>query len=104
MKNNKLVPLGLLHAIGVTLYVTVISLVMMRGDEWFGKMDSFVGPALMLMLLVLSAAITAFLVFGRPVLLYLDQKKQEALKLLGFTIGWMAVIIILTMISLTLIR
>ena len=100
MKNKTLVPLGLLHAVMVALYVILISWVMTNGEQWFGKMDSFIGPALMLMLLVLSAAITAFLVFGRPVLMYLDQKKQEAVKLLGFTIGWMAVIVVLTMIGL----
>jgi len=102
MKDNKLISQGLLHAVAVTLYVVLISWVMTNGESWFGEMDSFVAPALMLMLLVLSAAITAFLVFGRPVLLYLDQKKQEAVKLLGFTIGWMAIIVVLSMVGLTI--
>jgi hypothetical protein len=41
----------------------------------------------MLLLFVTSAAITGFLVFGKPVMLYIDGKKREAVSLLGYTIG-----------------
>ncbi len=102
MKNSKLVLHGLLHALGVALYVTLLSWFMMNAENWFGEMVSFLAPALMLMLFVLSAAITSFLVFGRPVILYMNNKKQEALKLLAFIIGWMVIIVILTMIGLVL--
>ena len=65
----------------------------------FKKVPEFFAPIIMLSLLVVSAAVMAILVFGRPVLLYLDNKKKEALAMLFYTIGWLAVILLLTVIS-----
>jgi len=48
-----------------------------------------------LMLFVVSATVSGALVFGKPVLLYLDGKKQDAVKLFLTTLGWMVVILIL---------
>lgn len=44
--------------------------------------DTVFIPITMLMLFVCSAAITGFLVFGKPAMLYLDGKKQDAIQLL----------------------
>ncbi|MFH1142086.1 MAG: hypothetical protein ABIH67_01375 [Candidatus Uhrbacteria bacterium] len=102
MKTKKIIPIALIHALAVFLYTLLISWVMMNGESWFGQMDGMVGPSLMLLLLVVSATITGFLVLGRPIMLYLDNKKKDALKFLGFTIGWMLVIIVLTMTTLVI--
>ena len=51
----------------------------------------------MLMLFVFSAAVTGSLIFGQPVLWYLDGKKKDALTLLTYTL---AVFFILTVITL----
>jgi len=42
-------------------------------------------PIAMLLLFVFSAAFTSILVFGRPVMWYLDGKKKDALSLLAHT-------------------
>ena len=102
MKTKKIIPIALIHALAVFLYTLLVSWVMMNGDTWFGEMSGLAGPSLMLLLLVASATITGFLVLGRPIMLYLDNKKKDALNFLGFTIGWMLVIIILTMVSLAI--
>jgi hypothetical protein len=42
------------------------------------------------MLFVVSATIVGSLVVGRPILLFLDGKKNEALRFFGYTLGWLA--------------
>jgi len=103
MKNNKLIPVALLHALGVFLYTLLISWVMMNGENWFGEMNNVAGPALFLLLFVTSAAITGALVLGKPILLYLDNKKKDAINLFCLTVGWMVILIILTMAGIAII-
>ena len=55
------------------------------------KEDIVIIPIAMLLLFVTSAAITGFLVFGKPAMLYIDGKKREAVSLLGYTLGIMFV-------------
>jgi len=47
----------------------------------------------MLLLLVISVAITGFAVFGKSIMWYLDGKKKEAPSLLFLTIGFFALIL-----------
>jgi nitric oxide reductase large subunit len=95
MKQQKLVGYGVLHAVAVFTYVALVVLVMSHGEAWFGRMNQYTGPLAMLMLFVLSAAVVGSLVFLRPVLWFLDGKKKEAVHLLVYTIGVMAVVTIL---------
>jgi SNF family Na+-dependent transporter len=92
MKNSKLVLNGFLNAVGVTIYIVCVSFIMRNGEKIFGKMNNFLGSVAFLLLFVLSAAITGTLVFGRSVLLYLESRKDEAVKLFFYTIGWIFVI------------
>jgi len=103
MKNKKLIPIALLHAISVFLYTLLISAVMMNAENWFGAMNNFTGPALFLLLFVASAAITGALVLGKPIILYLDNKKKDAISLFCLTVGWMVILIALTMAGLAII-
>ena len=68
---------------------------MSRGEELFGKMDNFWGPVAFLMLFVFSALITASLVLGRPIYFYLDGKREKAIKLFFYNIGWLFIITII---------
>ncbi|MEJ0021466.1 MAG: hypothetical protein WDN47_02660 [Candidatus Doudnabacteria bacterium] len=88
MKDNP-VAHSLGHAVLVLLYVTLVASIMNHGSVWFGQKDTAFTPILVLMLFVLSAAITSALVLGRPVLMYFDGQKKEALKFFGYTVGWM---------------
>jgi hypothetical protein len=72
------------------LYVTAVGLFMyFAGQSKAGINNPLLAPIAVLLLFVSSAAITSWLVFGKPALLYLDGKKKEALKLLGYTIGFL---------------
>lgn len=93
MRNSKLILLSFLNSLGVTAYISVVTLAMRNGEKIFGKVENnFLGPIAFLLLFVLSAAITGFLVIGRPVLLYLESRKPEAVKLFLYTIGWLFVL------------
>jgi hypothetical protein len=62
----------------------------------FGEKPGVLGFAIFLLLFVLSAAVMGILILGKPVLLYLDNKKKESLAMLFYTIGWLAVILFVT--------
>ena len=98
MKQTKLIFTGFLDALGVAVYVVVISLILGQGEKIFGKMDNFLGPVALLLLLVLSAAITGALTLGRPILLYLQGRKREAIKLFLYTLGWLFLMTLLVFI------
>jgi len=60
---------------------------MNNAEKIFGAKNNYLTAIIILLLFILSALVTASLVLGRPVLYYLDGKKNEAIKLLFYTIG-----------------
>lgn len=84
---NSIIKMSLVNALGVTLYVASVTLVMRNAEKVFGKMDSYVGQLSFLMLFVLSAAVVGYLILGKPIMLYLDNAKKEAIQVLTYTIG-----------------
>ena len=97
MKFKKLssVYLGLVQALAVTLYVTLVSsFINYMGHSNFGSND-FLTAVMMLSLLVFSAALTGLLIFGLPIYLIIDKKVKQALSILGYTFLWLLLIIIL---------
>lgn len=91
---------AVVNSLATTLYVTVVGLFMSHADSIFGKQDKTLTPVVVLMLLVLSAAVTGSLVFGQPAMWYVDGKKKEALQLLGVTLACFAVLTLLAMVGL----
>ena len=51
-----------------------------------GDNNTVLIPVLMLLLLVFSVALVGVLIFGRPLLWYLDGKKKDAISLLFYTL------------------
>ena len=103
MKNN-LVSRSLLHSLGVFIYIFAIALFFSNANKLFGAEDKFLMPVLMLLLLVLSATITGFLVLGKPIMLYMENQKENAVKLLVYTIGWLSAFVIITLLILVLLK
>jgi hypothetical protein len=100
MKKSLLYSLG--HAVLVVLYVSLVALVMNHGSTWFGQKDTAWTPVAVLMLFVLSASITGSLVIGRPIFMYFDGRKKEAVQFFGYTVGWLFVLTIVTFIILAI--
>lgn len=82
---KKEIKLGLIQAIGVTVYCGLVGFVMYNGNDIFGKMDSILGPITVLVMLSVSALICGLLVFKKPYELFFDGKKKEALNVVVYT-------------------
>jgi|SRR3990167_4926979 len=103
MKNNLIIR-ALTHALGVLIYVSLIAAFLFNGQNIFGKDDKFLMPVAMLLLLVISATITGALVLGKPILLYLDGNKTDALKLFSYTLAWLTIMTIAVLIILVIVK
>jgi len=96
---GKITKYALINALSVCLYIfAVVSLInYLAHGPLQQEPDSILMPILVLMLLVISAATTGFLVFGRPIMWYIDGKKKEALTLLISTIGIIFLVMIVVL-------
>jgi len=88
---------ALIDAGGTTVYIIAIASFLFYAQKIFGanEPDTVLAPIVMLLLFVISAATTSSLVFGKPILWYLEGKKKEAVSLLAYTLGLLLVITLL---------
>lgn len=89
MENKKLVRYSLLHSIGVLVYIGLVVTFMQNAEKIFGKEDKPIGGVTFLLLFVTSATIVGGLVIVKPVMLYLDGEKKNAVKMFVYTAGWL---------------
>ena len=85
---NTILKHATLNAVATALYIILIASFLFYAPKVIGPgpANTVLVPIVMLLLFVFSAALTGLLVFGRPVLWYLDSKKKEALSLLAATL------------------
>lgn len=100
---KKLLTFGFFAALAEGIYIFLVALLMKNANNLFGNNPGVLPIIAFLMLFVLSAAISGALIFGKPVLLYLDGKRKEALELFIFTLGWILIfmIVILAAVAIT---
>jgi hypothetical protein len=102
-EGKSLVFIAFLQATAEIVYVGLVTLIFWKGETWFGNMNHYFGPLLLLTLFVVSALISALLVLGYPLILFWDQKKtKKALKLVGYTVAWLILFVLLLMLMLLL--
>lgn len=95
--NKALFKRSFIHALLAYAYIVGIAAFFNLGvEKMFKNVPEFFGPIIMLSLLVLSAAVMAILVFGKPVLLYLDNQKKDAVTMLFYTLGCLAAVFVIT--------
>ncbi len=98
MKKREIIRQAIINALGTAVYVIAIASFMYFGSQGvFGENPSIFVPIVMLMLFVFSAALTGFLIFGKPIMWYLDNKKKEAMSLLIYTLGIFLIIILIAL-------
>jgi len=85
------------------IYAAAIAWFIFNAQTIFGKINNFLGPLFMLLLFIVSALITGLLVLGKPIHLYLNDLKKEALTLLFATLGWLILFLLAVVIILLLI-
>jgi hypothetical protein len=93
---------ALVNTLGVLVYVGIVATVMNNAERIFGKMDSVIGAVGFLMLFVLSAGVVGSLIVGKPIFMYLDGKKKEAISLLAWTLAFLAIVTIIILVYLGL--
>ncbi len=92
MKDVKTIKQAFLNTVGVVAYTVFIWWVMSRIPKISGPMETFWGPVALLLIFVVSATVVGTLVLGKPILLYLDGEKKSALRLLLYTIIFLAIV------------
>jgi len=85
---NTILKRAAINALATALYIIVIASFLFYAPKFFGPDGKTVLiPIVMLLLLVFSAALVGTLIFGQPILWYLEGKKKESLSLLVYTFG-----------------
>jgi hypothetical protein len=94
---------ALINSIATAFYVIAVGCFMYFGSLIkLGRANTFLVPVTLLLLFVFSAAITGFLIFGKPTQMYVDGKKKEALSLLTYTLTFFSIITFIAIILLIL--
>ena len=89
--------LALILALAEAVYISLVVLFIEEGLPFLNDLahvPDIVGGALMLLLLVISVAVSAVVVFGYPAYLAMRGEWRTALWLISYTIGWMAALFI----------
>ncbi|MEK7574741.1 MAG: hypothetical protein AAB511_00730 [Patescibacteria group bacterium] len=100
---NTILKTAFLHAFATALYVATLVSSIFYMPKSFDQTPNVLMPIIMLLLFVFSAAVTSSLVFGRPILWYMDGRKKEALVLLAYTLLVLFVIIVLIVLALSVV-
>ena len=91
---------AIINSIGVFVYVAIVATIMNNAEKLFGKTDTVATSIGFLMLFTLSAGIVGSLIVGKPIFMYLDGKKKEAVGLLVWTLGCLAAITLIVLLYL----
>ncbi|MBI2629421.1 hypothetical protein HYW74_05035 [Candidatus Pacearchaeota archaeon] len=97
---NKIIKRAFIDSAGTAAYIILVVSFIFSLRVLAPKEDIVIIPIAMLLLFVTSAAITGFLVFGKPIMLYIDGKKREAVSLLSYTLGFLFAITLIVFIFL----
>ena len=73
------------------VYVIAVAAFMTNAEHWFGQMNSVLSAASFLLLFTLSAFVVGGLLVIKPLLLYIDGAKKEAVKLFVLSGVWLAI-------------
>jgi hypothetical protein len=101
MPDKTIVKRSLIHSALAALYVAVVATFMQNASKIFGPDEpaSVVAPITFLLVFVVSAATMGALIFGKPVMLYMDGKRREAVQMMVCTIASLAIITVLLIVT-----
>lgn len=77
------------NSFAVAVYISVVALFMNNAEKIFGKMDTIISAMAFLLLFSLSALVVGWLLAGKPIFLYIDGKKKEAVYTIMASAGWL---------------
>ncbi len=98
---SKIWKTAFINSVATAAYITAVAGFMYFGSTIkLGRANTILVPTALLLLFVFSAALTGFLIFGKPAQLYVDGKKKEALSLVTYTLAIFFVITFVALASL----
>lgn len=80
------------QALGLVIYITLVSLLLINGESWFGSLE-FIGPIVLLLIFSTSALICGLIVLGYPIALIFNRQRRQAFKLVIYTAIWLVVFV-----------
>ena len=95
---KELVKYSFLMAVGELAYIFLVVLFMRNAQKILGNDQNIISTMAFLLVVVLSASVSGALILGKPIMLYLDNKKKEAIILFSLTLGWFLLFIIIALI------
>ena len=102
MANSKILKHSLINSFLAFGYILIVTQILANAEKLFGSMKEVLGPVAFLLTFVFSASIMGILIFGRPILWYLDGFKKEAVKLVFYTLGFLFVILVFVFLALVM--
>ena len=103
MVKGEIIKTAAINSFLTASYIVLVCLfIFFGGQARIGIDNKFLAPIAMLLLFVTSAGITSWLIFGKPALLYMSGKKNEAVSLLSYTLIFMFVTTVFVLLLLTL--
>lgn len=106
MLDKNIVKQSLTYAAGAFLYIVAVVTVMRNVGRIFGGggPDGALAPIAFLLLFVVSAATMGMLIFGKPIMLYIDGKQREAVAMAFATIIFLGLFTTLVLVAAALLR
>ena len=93
MSKDNLIARAFLDALGVAGYAVAFAWIVNHIEQWFGPQEpSWLGFAMFIMIFIISACITASLVLLKPILLYLEGHKKDAVQLFVYTLLFLIIL------------
>jgi hypothetical protein len=90
MEKSKLVLIGFMQALGLSVYCGLVAFFIWNANSWFGKITDFRGPLLFLVLFSTSVLISALVTLSYPFILFYQKKQPiKALRLIIYTSGFL---------------
>ncbi len=87
------------NALFAIAYIIGVASLMFSAETVFGGVeDNITFPIMALSLLVLSVSVMAYVFFYQPVILLIDQKREQAVKLFLQTVGTFALALVIIII------
>jgi len=95
---------GFLYSLGTAAYIVLVALFMNNAEKFLGKEDTIFSGIAFLLLFTLSAIVVGGLMIGKPIMLYIDGKKKDAVKLVGCNAGWLVLFFIIALVIMMIIK
>lgn len=86
------------YSIGAAAWIAIVASFMQKANDWFGTQDSIISVTAILLLFSMSALVVGGLLIGKPIFLYIDGKKKEAVQMLLCNAGWLVLFFIVAVI------